>query len=292
MNSIEPIFQRGVLLYQQNRYELAEAEFKQALAAEPHHSLTHAFLALCLAERKQFKEATDEAKLAVHYEPDSDFAHYALGKVFYDRDHFPEALHHINEAVRLDSSNPQNFALLAAIQFDQRRWKESLDAAERGLQLDAEHVGCTNLRAMALVKLGRKHEAGTTIDAALARNPDNSVTHANQGWTLLESGDHKKALEHFREALRLDPESEWARQGIIESLKAKHLIYSLMLRYFLWMSKLSQKAQWGIILGAYFGNRILSGVSKSNPELAPWILPIKILYLVFAILTMDGRSFF
>ena len=161
-----------------------------------------------------------------------------------------------------------------------------------GLQMDSEHVGCTNLRAMALVKLGRRQEAGATIDAALARNPENSMTHANQGWTLLESRDHKKALEHFRESLRLDPENEWARQGIVESLKAKHLIYSWMLRYFLWMSKLSPRAQWGVILGAYFGNRILSGLSRSNPELAPWILPVKILYLIFVILTWTAHPLF
>jgi tetratricopeptide (TPR) repeat protein len=245
-----------------------------------------------LSERKQFQEATDEGKLAVHYEPDSDFAHYALAKVFFDRDRFTEALQHINEAVRLDASNPQNYSLLAAIHFNQHRWKDCLDAAERGLQMDSEHVGCTNLRAMALVKLGRRQEAGATIDAALARNPENSMTHANQGWTLLESGDHKKALEHFRESLRLNPENEWARQGIVESLKAKHLIYSWMLRYFLWMSKLSPRAQWGVILGAYFGNRILYSVSSSNPQLAPWILPVKILYLIFVVLTWTASPLF
>jgi hypothetical protein len=145
---------------------------------------------------------------------------------------------------------------------------------------------------MAMVKLGRKADAGRTIDSALAKNPDNSVTHANQGWTLLEKGDPRKAAEHFREALRLDPHNEWARQGIIEALKAKNFIYAIMLKYFLWMAKFSRRGQWGIILAGYIGNRILGVIAQNNPDLAPWILPLRILYIVFALLTWLAYPFF
>ena len=95
----------------------------------------------------------------------------------------------------------------------------------------------------------------------------------------------KKAAEHFREALRLDPQNDWARRGIIEALKARHFIYALMLKYFLWMARFSRGGQMGILLAAYFGNRILAGVAHANPNLAPWILPLRILYVAFALMT-------
>ena len=246
---MSPQLERGLLLFMQSRYELAEAELRQALANEPREAYGHAMLGLCLAKREQFKEATEEAEQAVHLAPDFAFAHYALADILHDRNHHAEALTAINEALRLDSADADYFALLSAIHLDEKHWKEGLQAAEQGLQLDSEHVGCNNLRAIALVKLGRKSEAGATIDAALARNPDNAVTHANQGWTLLERGEPKKALEHFREALRLDPDNDWARQGIVEALKARNVIYAVMLKYFLWMSRLSGRVQWAIILG-------------------------------------------
>lgn len=283
--------ERGRLLYQQSRYEMAETELRQALAHEPDEPFGHALLALCLAERKQYKAATEEAQLAVHHGPDFDFAHYAIAKVFYDRNCFKEALQCVNEAIRLDPT-PVYFGLLSAIHLEERRWKEALEAAEQGLQLDAEDEACTNLRAMALVKLGRKTDAGASIDATLSKRPESSTTHANKGWTLLEEGNYQKALEHFREALRLDPENEWARQGIVEALKAKHFIYAWMLRYFLWMSKLSKQAQWAVVLGGYFGIKILGGVARANPELAPWILPIQIIYVIFAILTWTADPLF
>ena len=52
------------------------------------------------------------------------------------------------------------------------------------------------------------------------------------------------------------------------------------------------RAQWAIILGGYFGNQILGGVAKSNPELAPWVLPLRILYVAFALLTWTADPLF
>jgi tetratricopeptide (TPR) repeat protein len=141
------------------------------------------------------------------------------------------------------------------------------------------------LRAIALVHLGRRDDAARTIDGALAASPEDAVTHANQGWTLLHQGDPKRAMTHFREALRLDPTSDWARAGIVEAMKARNPIYRWLLGFFLWMSRLSPGARWGIILGGWFGNRVLRGVAATNPSLAPFIWPITTVYILFVLMT-------
>lgn len=282
---MNPHLERALLLHQQGRHEQASQELRQLLAQNPHDAFAHALLSLVLTDHDQLKEATDEARQAIHLAPDSAFGHYAHARVLNARNRENEALHAINEAVRLNPADADNWALQAAILHTLRRWPEALASAERGLQVDAEHVGCANLRAMALTSLGRKGEAEHSIATALARDPDNAVTHANQGWALLHVGDPRSALEHFREALRLDPTSDWARAGIIEALKAHNPIYALMLRYFLWMSRLSRGAQWGIILGGYFLSRMLAGVAHTTPALAPWVLPLRILYVAFALMT-------
>jgi hypothetical protein len=58
------------------------------------------------------------------------------------------------------------------------------------------------------------------------------------------------------------------------------------------MSKLSSGAQWGIILGGYFGNRLLGSLARSNPDLAPWVLPLRILYITFVVLTWTAYPMF
>src|SRR5262249_45146580 len=122
-------------------------------------------------------------------------------------------------------------------------------------------------------------------EAALRRTPEDAFTHANRGWTLLEQGNPTKAMEHFREALRLNPEMDWARAGIVESLKARHFIYRWMLRYFFWMSRLSRKVQWGVILGALLLFNVVDHIESSYPNLTFVTRPLIVAYLIFFVLS-------
>jgi len=289
---MNPHFSRAQLLFEQGRWELAEQELRQALAQQPDLPAAHALLALSLVERQKFSEAQAEAERAVGQAPDFSFGHYALARVLSSRNETEKALSAISEALRLDPADADYHAVQAGLLFDRRRWPEALQAAEAALQLDSEHIAANNLRAMALVKLGRKAEAGATLEATLARNPDNASTHANRGWALLDQGERKQALEHFREALRLDPMNDWARAGIVEALQAGNPLYALMLRYFLWMQRLSANAQWALILGAWLGNRMLGTFAESNPALAPWVAPLQFLYLAFVLLTWLAQPLF
>jgi tetratricopeptide (TPR) repeat protein len=285
-------FQRALLLFQQSRADLAENELRQELLVSPNDPLAHALLGLCLAERHAYDEATEHARTAIGEAPDMAFAHYALGRVLEDRNRLGEAAASALEAIRLDPEEPDYYALLASVRLQERRWNDAVAAAEQGLRTDPEHAGCVNLKAMAMVKSGRRAEAGAVIESALARDPQNAFTHANQGWALLHAGDHARALEHFREALRIDPELEFARAGIVEALKAKHLVYSVMLKYFLWMSGLSRKAQWGVIIGIYLLFRVLQGIAKADSSLAPFVLPVLVLGVVFALMTWIAQPLF
>ncbi len=283
---------RVEVLMQQSRFKLAEQELRQELADDPHQPHAHAMLALCLAGEKKYAEAQREAEAAVHLAPDLAYGHSVLASVLADQDRFADAEPVAREALRLDPEDADYYALLSRIHLGRRRWPEALAAAEQGLQLNAEHVDCTNLRALALMKLNRRAEAGATIDAALARDPENAVTHANQGWTLLQRHQPEKAMEHFREALRLEPELDWARAGIVEALKARHLIYRLMLGYFFWMSRLSRRAQWGVVIGGYLGYRFLYSFAQNNPAYAPFLWPVLILYFLFAVMTWIAQPLF
>jgi tetratricopeptide (TPR) repeat protein len=292
MRMEDPHLQRALLLAQQGRHELAEQELRHALAGNPNQAMTHSLLALCLVKRKAFQEATDEAQQAIHLAPDVPFSHHALAVVWYERNRLREAEAAVGEAIALNPFQAESFGLLAAIKFGQRQWQVALDAAEQGLAADPEHVQCINYRAMALNKLGRASGAAEALEAALARNPEDDDSHANLGWTRLQQGRTKEALEHFREALRLNPESGSARAGIVEALKSRNPIYRILLAYFLWISRLSQGAQWGVILGAYFGFQLLKGISQSSPDLAVWIQPLLWLYIAFVVLTWIGVPVF
>ncbi|MGE3410185.1 MAG: tetratricopeptide repeat protein [Pirellulales bacterium] len=273
-----------MVLLEQSRHELAIQELRQELLQDPNNSQVHAILALCLSAREDHAAATQAAQAAIANGPDSSLAHHVHAKVLINRHRLPEAQAAIQEAIRLDPSDPDFQATRATIAFAQCNWQTALDAAEAGLELDPEDTDCNNLRAMALDKLGRREQAGETVEATLARDPSNVVSHYVQG--MLQVGKHpSQAIVHFSEALRIDPDFEPARAGLVEALKARNFIYRGMLNFFLWCGRLSTGAQWGVMLGGYFGCRYLSGLADRNPGWSPVIMPLLVAYLLFAWMT-------
>jgi tetratricopeptide (TPR) repeat protein len=292
MHTTNPHLQRTEVLLSQRRYDLAENEARQAIGHDPDHPLAYAYLALCLSEREQWQEATEAAQRAISLEPGEAFYHYALAVVLRDREMLKEAKAAIEEAIRLDLDSPDHWAVLAGIHVARKKFREALEAADRGLAADAQHESCVNLRAIALTNLGDRVAAGAAIDSTLERNPLNPVSHANMGWTLLHQGEPKKAAEHFREALRLDPESDWAKSGIVEAMKARSPIYRAFLWYFLFMGRLPAQAQWGIMIGGYVAYQVVRNVRSSNPGLAPVLTPLIAAYFVFALGTIVSMPLF
>ena len=285
-------YQRASMLMEQARYALAEDELRQALAQDPDDGMIHAMLGLCLSYQEKFNEAQQEVESAIHLAPDQPFPYYAYASVLLGRNDFKNAKSAIETAIGMDPYSQHHFAMLARVEFQLHNWQAAVDAAEAGLGLDPEDVECTNLRAIALVKLGKNIDAQEALKTALKRAPEDAFSHANLGWSLLENNEPQKAMEHFREALRLDPQMEWARSGIVEAMKARYFIYRIILSWFLWMSKLQQRAQFGVIIGAYFGYQILNRVARNNPALAPWINPLLIAYIAFALMTWLSSPLF
>ena len=277
--------QRAIVLIGQSRFEMAEKELEQAFAVEPNGALVHAYFAICKCELEKFNEARECAINAIRLGPDDPFCFYSAAWVSRVTNEFKKGLEFIHQALELDPYEVEFFAEKSQLHFNLRQWQDALGAADSGLRLNPEHIACLNMRAAALVKLGKRMEAGDSIQSALERQPESPITHANKGWTLLEKGDPKQAMVHFREALRLEPNMEWARVGIIEAMKGQYFIYRIMLNWFLWCSKLSGQKMWMIVLGGYFGYRILLGIARNNPAAWPYVIPLIVLYLGFAVMT-------
>lgn len=284
--------ERAQLLLQQSRPADAEREAMLALAQRPDHPLAHAYLALSRSDLGKSTEALDAARSAVGLAPDVAFFHYVQALVLHRADRDREAKTEVSEAIRLDPDEERHFALLASVELAERNWPAALEAAEQGLALNPEDVGCANLRSMALVRMGRKAEAMATVDFALERDPQNAVSHANQGWNCLHKNDPKRAQTHFREALRLNPELEYARQGMLEALKARNPIYRGMLAYFLWMARQSGKLQGAFVIGTFFVMRFVRSMAESNPATGKFLWPLVGLFYIFIYLSWTAVPMF
>ncbi|QEG20539.1 tetratricopeptide repeat protein [Mariniblastus fucicola] len=284
--------QRAQLLINQNRFELAEQELGAILTKNPQDAVAHLLMSICYKHTKRYREATDSARQAISLQPENPRCHLILASVYLMRNRYDEAEASAMESLRLDPYDEDTCALMAQLKYSQKDWEASLQWAKKGLEIDPDEPSCQSLRTLALERLGRRDVAVATSKEALSRNPDDSYTHATHAWALLNNGDHKQAQESFREALRLDPTNDFAKQGMIQALNANHFLFRMMFKWYSFIGRMSDKLQWVIILGLFFGNRILNSLAESYPAIAPYVQPIVFLYLIFAITTWIANPVF
>ncbi len=283
---------RAELLLHQNRPQEALAEARQALNEDSQNVDALLCVARCHSSLKQHADAVTTAQRAVSLASDEAYAHRILAHVLHLADRDPEAEAAANQALRLDPEDEFSFLARASIRLALRRWADALADAETALSLSPELPEALNLRSIALIQLGRADEAHTTGDFALDRAPDNGMSHAVKGWACLHQSRPHDARPHFAEALRLEPDLEYARHGMLEALKATNPVYRGMLIYFLWMGRQSGRVQWAFILVTLFGLRIVRGIAAQNPTLGYVLWPLIGLFYFFIYLTWTAVPMF
>lgn len=273
------------ILLQQKRYTEAENLLKNLLPTDPNNIHLLTLLAEVYIQTEQYDLADSLIDNAIGLAPDEPNLFYHKARIAWRKRKLDEAEILLKEAIALDPLDAQFFARLANIQLGRKKYELALETANKALSLDAENLLALNTKSFSLNRLNRTEESRTTIEGALREDPNNSYTHANYGFGLLEQGNYKKAMEHFKEALKNDPSSELAQLGVKEALKAKYLIYRLFMMFAIRMGNLTAKYQWGVILGLYFGTKFLSKLAYSNEALKPFLLPIVFLLIAFAFST-------
>lgn len=284
--------QQAWYLFGCDRHRDAIAAAQRALALEPESADCFTIMALAHDQLEEYDAAERCAREAVLREPGESSTHRALAIVLFDRSDPDAAQAAIQQAIRLDPQEVQSFAVLGQVHLVKQQWGKALAAADQGLTFDPAHEGCLNVRTQALLHLGRLDEARLTVGGVLAENPENAFSHANLAWVELHSGRHERALQHFSEALRHDPSLDWARVGLVEALKAKYRVFRVVLAFQLWLTRMSPRARWGLIIGAYVLFHIVREVERRTPEWSFVLRPIGFAYIGFVYMTWTADSYF
>lgn len=273
------------ILIQQKKFQEAEKILSDLLSTDSNNVHLLTLLAEVNLQQDKFDNATSIIENAIGLSPDSAYLFFIKARIAIQQDKLSEAEKNINQSIELDPYDADYFALLANIKLGRKQFEQALETANQALEIDAENLLALNTRSTALNKLNRSEESFQTIEGALREDPNNAYTHANYGWGLLEHGDHKKALNHFKESLSNDPTFEYAQAGMLQAIKATNPIYRLFLRYSFFMSNLTAKYQWGVLLGFYFGSKLLRMIAKNNEALQPYLTPLTIALALIAFST-------
>jgi len=286
-------YQRVSVLICQHRYDDAESQLRLILAGSPSESRGHAMLAMVMSRNEsRLNGAKEEAVQAISHGPDESLGHYALALVEFGRKQYRAAGEAIDEAIRLDPMDAANWAMRARCDFALQKFPDMLVAVNRGLEIDPENIECRNLLSLALERTGNVSSSLDQASQTLRMDPDDDQSHAMMGFALLQNGKHIEARQAFREALRINPMNEYAREGMMDAIASRSIVFRTVSRFYSWLNRMTGQRQMMILLGGWLLVNLLNRLAKTN-EIADMIsLPLMLAYAAFAVMTWIATPLF
>jgi tetratricopeptide (TPR) repeat protein len=244
-------FQIGRMQLNLGKDDLAQAAFEKALALKPDYTLALENLALLYHKKKEIPKAKPLLEKLVELEPDNFNANYLLGLYYFQAKDYSKMVKAYTKAVQVKPDLADAHYNLGMAYYFQTRYDKAIDALNKSLKLNPNDAEAYNLLGQAqtsalevymrqgsqLIAEEKYQEAVAEFDKILAiekNNPEakslreitlskltqDLATRLTAADTYFKAKDYERAYNEYEAALRLDSNSQPARQGM-EKLKFK-----------------------------------------------------------------------
>ncbi len=271
------------------RYDDALEALRVALSKQPDSPELLRRMAHCqMNSATESNHALDTIERAIQLGPNQARSFALKSLILSDNHQGKQAIAPAEEAVSLDPDDAFGYAALAYAYLRSDRLADAETTAKAALALDPDEVMAANVLTHALFRQGKQAENQVQISSMLYQDPEDPYTHHSAGLAAMQAGDYAKAEEHFLEALRLRPNFEAARQGLLESFRARSPHYRAYHRYAFFMMRLTPGQRIGVFIGLWMAyNVVRRGLAQLSTAA---YYGITALWILFVIWTFVARS--
>lgn len=275
--------EKGQALFDLDRYEGALAELNLARAENPQDEEPVSLGAFCHYFLGQPKLGLKMGQEALALDPESIRALHVVGLCYTHLGKEKQAKQVLDQAISIDPEEPFGHYYMSWFLGNTGKWKLALTSIERALELDPENATFESHRSKILLKLGRRAEAKSSSLHSL--NLDSCAPNAlsQLGTVLRQEGDVVGSMKAFRDALRIDPNDEEARKGLLEAIRSRFFLYRWLLNFELQMQRITPQFRSGFTILPLLSLRAMGAISKSqfDPLMKIFLMTICGIYLLF-----------
>jgi tetratricopeptide (TPR) repeat protein len=216
-NQIHAMNSLGLVLRARKRPDEALAVFDDLVRRVPQMPEAHHNLGLCLGTLDRPDEARAQLEEAIRLKPDYHEAHTELGKLAFTEKRYTDAIVHFERASYLNPDDAEGWMRLAEANWSEEKYPEVLRAVERAVKVRPDWAEAYEVLGRAQIEAGGGIEAGRNAEKnfrkATELKPDFADAHLRLGNSLRLQGRYEEALESYRRAQALAPDSSAAIGG-------------------------------------------------------------------------------
>jgi ribosomal protein S12 methylthiotransferase accessory factor len=149
---------------------------------------------------------------------DQYFIKFFLGLTSISMNNPLGALTYFEEALKLGPTEediPSIYSYMGVCLKDLERYNEALEVLEKGRYHDNERTDIHNLMGFCYFKLKEHQKAIDCFRQVLRLNPASAIDYANIASNYRDMGDIEKAVSYYQLAIELDPTIDFARENLI-----------------------------------------------------------------------------
>jgi ribosomal protein S12 methylthiotransferase accessory factor len=190
------------------------AHFRERAA----HTSVAMFSAKMVAESSDPGWAFNELMRMDRLLSDQYFIKFFLGLTSISMNNPLGALTYFEEALKLGPTEediPSIYSYMGVCLKDLERYNEALEVLEKGRYHDNERTDIHNLMGFCYFKLKEHQKAIDCFRQVLRLNPASAIDYANIASNYRDMGDIEKAVSYYQLAIELDPTIDFARENLI-----------------------------------------------------------------------------
>jgi tetratricopeptide (TPR) repeat protein len=212
----------GLLLAKRGAFPEAEQQFRTAIAIDANAPDAYAALGMLQAKTGHEGDAVKSFQNSVRLEPASAQAHLNLGIALVDQFDRPAGLSEFSEAARLDPKLAAAHYNLGRFFFETGKYEEADQELETAIRLQADYSGALYFLALTAKQKNQVERSTALLEKVVALEPDNADAQYLLGQNLEHSGNRLEALQHWKAAVRAEPNHFQALFNLAKSLNKTH----------------------------------------------------------------------
>jgi len=196
---------------------------------KPQGAYFHYMKGYILEKQGQWKEAAEEFEAALEYDPSSIKIHFKIARLLIYEKKYQEALVRIGEILKMEPDNLIAEATSVGLYFLMDKEEEAKDAYEKLLKdiqvAIPESVEIHEYLTHFYYQQGKYKEALVEYQKVFEESSDDPEVRFFYAFLLDEAGQRQKAIEEFKEVIKLDPNNAHALNSLayIYALEGKNL---------------------------------------------------------------------
>ncbi len=196
---------RGAARQNQEKYELAAADYQRSLEFFPEDRITLVNMGIVNIELEQYEVAEKFFEVLLRRFPDYTPGYLTRAQMYLEQGDTIRAMADLDKAIEIDPYTAQSFSARGLLYLQQKEYNKALADLDEAIRLDPYFTGNYINRGLVKYHLNDLRGAMADYDRVIEMDANNLIARFNRGLLRAQVGDNNRAISDFDKVLELDP---------------------------------------------------------------------------------------